>query len=95
VTIQCSSLFFLLARALFSFLFSQFDFFKKISIQFIFLILGFVSYDNPQCAQQGKTKIPFFWIYLNSFFCSHTINEWISNWYETFKGSIKTPKRFS
>jgi hypothetical protein len=51
-----------------------------------------VSYDNPQCAQQGKEKEKDFLITM-IFLFSHTIDEWISNWYETFKSSIKTSKR--
>jgi hypothetical protein len=55
VTIQCSSLFFFeFSLHAWSFLFSLLI---RIYHKFIFIfLLGFVSYDNPQCAQQGKKR---------------------------------------
>ena len=81
--------FFLLARALFSFAsrISHLSFSAS-------LVLGFVSYDNPQCAQQGKRTSPCDWLTLSPFVSSsYSIDEWISNRHETFKSSIKTSKR--
>ena len=68
---------------------------RIIALLFVSLaFLGFVSYDNPQCAQQGNFSRCTSPCILNDWFpSSHPVDEWISNRNETIESSTETSER--